>query len=115
MSHQNVLVVLPDHQHHPLGLGQLGVVHHVETLGRVLLVRLVVDEAGEVRLLAQELHHEELVALVPREREQEGVELLKPLLRRANKKISIGCCHFQLKLTCITWKVAVGMTAATAS
>ena len=56
--------------------------HHVETLGRVLLVRLVVDEAGEVRLLAQELHHEELVALVPREREQEGVKLLKPLLRR---------------------------------
>ena len=89
MSHQNVLVVLPDHQHDPLGLGHLGVVHHVEALGRVLLVRLVVDEAGEVRLLAQELHHEELIALVPREREQEGVELLKPLLRRANKKIAI--------------------------
>ena len=43
-THQAVLVVLPHHQHHPLGVGQLGVVHHVQTLGRVLLVSLGVDE-----------------------------------------------------------------------
>ena len=44
ITHQTVLVVLPHHQHHPLGVGQLSVVHHVQTLGRVLLVSLAVDE-----------------------------------------------------------------------
>ena len=44
ITHQTVLVVLPHHQHHPLGVGQLSVVHHVQTLGRVLLVSLPVDE-----------------------------------------------------------------------
>ena len=80
ISYQVIFVVLPHHQHHPLGVGQLGVVHHVEALGGVLLVRLVVDQAGEVRLLAKELDHEELVALVPGKGEEESVELLKPFL-----------------------------------
>ena len=55
--------------------------HHVEALRGVLLVGLVVDEAGEVRLLAQELDHKELVTLIPGQGEEEGVELLKPLLK----------------------------------
>ena len=39
-THQNILVVLPHHQDDALGLGQVGIVDHVEALGSVLLVSL---------------------------------------------------------------------------
>ena len=112
ISYQVILVVLPDHQHDALGVGQLGVVHHVQALGGVLLVGLVVDQAGKVSLLAEELDHKELVPLVPGQREQEGVELFKSLL----SFISISRIYWSsTTLTCISLKVCAGITAATAS
>ena len=81
ISYQVILVVLPDHQHDPLGVSQLGVVHHVQALGGVLLVGLIVDQAGEVSLFPKELNNKELIALIPGKGEQEGVELFKPLLK----------------------------------
>ena len=116
ISYQVIFVVLPDHQHDPLGVGQLGVVHHVQALGGVLLVRLVVDQTGEVSLLPEELNHKELVALVPGKREQEGVEFFKPLLRVIFRyQERVGAAELHSHLTCITLKVCAGITAATAS
>ena len=39
-THQNILVVLPHHQHDALGLCQVSIVDHVEALWGVLLVGL---------------------------------------------------------------------------
>ena len=97
ISYQVIFVVLPDHQHNSLGVGQLGVVHHVEALGGVLLVRLVVDQTGEVSLLPEELNHKELVALISGKGEQEGVEFFKPLLRVIFRyQERVGSCGAQL-------------------
>ena len=116
ISYQVIFVVLPDHQHDPLGVGQLGVVHHVQALGGVLLVSLVVDQTGEVSLLPEELNHKELVALISGKGEQEGVEFFKPLLRVIFRyQESVGAADLNSHLTCITLKVCAGITAATAS
>ena len=45
-------------------------------------MRLVVDQAGEVSFLTQELDNKELVSLVSWKRKQEGVELFKTFLAK---------------------------------
>ena len=116
ISYQVIFVVLPDHQHDSLGVGQLGVVHHVQALGGVLLVGLIVDQTGEVSLLPEKLNNKELVALISRKGEQEGVELFKPLLKDIFRyQERVGAAELNSHLTCITLKVCAGITAATAS
>ena len=80
-TYQDIFVKLSNHKNNPLLLQQLSVVHHAKTLRSIFLVRLVVDQAGEVSFLTQELNNKELVSLVSWKRKQEGVELFKTFLK----------------------------------
>ena len=59
---------------------------------------LVVNESGEVGFVTQELDHDELVAHVPWQGEQEGVELLEPLLHYVVSISRYHSCNSILKL-----------------
>ncbi len=69
-TYKDVLVELPDHQDDSLILGQVGIMDDGEAFGCVDSVGLVVDERGQMRLVAIKLNDHKLIALLARQRKQ---------------------------------------------
>jgi hypothetical protein len=100
VTYNDILVEFPNHQYDSFVLGQFRIMDYGQALWCVGLICLVVDEGGEVCLVAGKLNNDELVALLPGQWKQELATKIITVSRKQNG------LHVLLSTYCLVDQVA---------